>query len=285
MAIGAFILALGFYACSKEDDSIITPEDVTLAQDELYMDAVYTDVDNLVETNLSALDLNNYQPGSLKSTEDMPCVVITVDPADGITFPKVITIDYGEGCTIVFKNDTITYKGQIIITVTDRYYVPGAQRIITFNDFYSNGAKIEGTRTITNLGQNDDGNLEVQVTLANGKITFEDGTWATRTSSLLREWVREEDRLEDTLYITGSAFGINILGEEYIREITDPIMMIHCPDYNYRWVRVDGTVTITNSVKGVTTIDFGDGTCESALTLGKLGERYNLRFRYRHHRF
>lgn len=285
MAIGAFVLATVFQACSKEDDSLITSEDVSLAQDELYMDAVYTDVDNLVESSLATLDLNSYRPGSMKSTEDMPCAVITVEPEDGVTFPKVITIDYGEGCTIIFRNDTITYMGQVIVTVTDRYYVPGAQRIITFNEFYINGAKLEGTRTITNLGQNDEGHLEVQVTLANGKITFEDGTWATRTSNIVREWVRKEDRLEDTLYITGSAFGINILGEEYIREITEPIMMIHCPDFNYRWVRVDGTITIMNSVKGVTTIDFGDGTCESALILGKMGERYNLRFRYRHHRF
>ena len=285
MLIGAAAIAMFLYACSKEEENIITSEDVALAQDEVYMDALYSEVDNLVEGSLSTLDLNNYQPGSLKSTEDMVCAIVTVDPFDGITFPKVITIDYGEGCTVIFKNDTITYKGQIIIALTDRYYVPGAQRIITFNDFYINGTKIEGTRTITNLGQNEDGHLEVQVTLANGKITFEDGTWATRTSSILREWVRKEDRLEDTLYITGSSFGINVLGEEYVREITEPIMMVHCYEYNYRWVRVDGTITITNSVKGVTTIDFGDGSCESAIVLKKRGERHNLIFRFRHRRF
>jgi hypothetical protein len=285
MSIGAVALTMVFHACNKEEDSLITSEDVALAQDELYMDAVYSEVDNLVESSIATLDVNNYQPGSLKSTEETPCVVVTVDHPDGVTFPKVVSIDYGDGCTLVFNNDTITYKGQIIITVTDRYFVPGAQRIITFNDFYINEAKIEGTRTVTNLGQNGEGHLEVQVTLANGKITFEDGTWATRTSTILREWVRKEDRLEDTLYVTGSSFGVNMLGEEYVREITDPIMWIHCPEYNYRWIRVDGTVTITNTVKGVTTIDFGDGTCENALILGKRGERYNLRFRYRHHRF
>ena len=274
----AFVIA--FYSCSKEDTSNISATDITLAEDEVYMDALYGEVDNLVDNTLGTLDQSDYQPSSMKSTDETPCVIITVDHPDGVTFPKVITFDYGDGCTIVFKDDTITYKGKIIITISDRFFVPGAQRIVTFDNFYINDAKIEGTRTTTYAGPNDEGHEIMQVTLENGKITFGDGTWATRNSQLQREWIRNENRLEDTLYVTGSCSGTNVLGEDYVREITDPIMWIHCYDYNYRWVRVAGTITITNSVNGVTTISFGDGTCEGSLIMNKMGERHNLRFRF-----
>ncbi len=278
-------IAFMFNACTKEDAGIIAETDIALAQDEIYVDALYNEVDNLVENAVSTLDLNGYQSNIMKSADETPCVAITVDHPDGVVFPKVITIDYGEGCTIVFNHDTITYSGQVIITVTERYFVPGAQRIVTFNEFYINDAKIEGSRTITNLGMNDAGHIETTVTLQNGKITFADGTWMSRDTEILREWIRKEDWLEDTIFITGSSYGTNVLGEQYVREITEPIMMIHCYEYHYRWVRVDGTVTITNSQRGVFTIDFGDGTCEGALILNKFGERHQLRFRYCNRRF
>lgn len=63
-------------------------------------------------------------------------------------------MDFGTGCSIVFNGDTIVRSGQIIITVTDRKYVVGSEHIVTFNNFYMNGVKIEGTKTRTNLGMN-----------------------------------------------------------------------------------------------------------------------------------
>ncbi|MBN2482371.1 MAG: hypothetical protein JXB19_11560 [Bacteroidales bacterium] len=275
--------AVMFNACSKDDERI-TETDITLAQDEVYIDALYNEVDNLAENAVRTIDLNDYRSAMMKSTDETPCVVITVDRPDDLMFPKIITIDYGEGCSVIFRDDTITYRGQIIITVTERFMIQGAQRIVTFNDFYINGAKIEGIRTITNLGLNDEGHHETAVRLENGKITFADGSWISRDTEILREWIRKEDWIEDTIYITGSSYGTNALGEQYVREISEPVMMIHCYEYHYRWVRVAGTVTVTNSQRGVFTIDFGDGTCEGALTMNKFGERHNLRFRYRDRR-
>ncbi|MBN1159172.1 MAG: hypothetical protein JXA61_07305 [Bacteroidales bacterium] len=86
------------------------------------------------------------------------------------------------------------------------------------------------------------------------------------------------------LFKAGCPYGINIPGEESPREITEPVMMIHCHEYPRHRVRVDGTVTVTNSRKGLFTIDSGDRTSEGTMTLSRFGGRYNLRFRYRNHR-
>ncbi len=270
-------------SCSREDDGSISETDLALAQDEAYADAVYTEIDNMVVSEITTLDGNAYMPSGLKSTDDEePCFSVTVDHPDSTHFPKVITLDYGDGCTIIFRDDTITRKGQIIITITDRWFMPGAEHIVTFNNFYFNDVKVEGTRTITNLGLNDEDNLEMGIVLAGGKIIFNDTTWMTREADHIREWIRYRTPQNDTVIITGSAHGINVLGQDYSRSITEPLVLVHCREYKWRWVIVDGTVEITNSVTGTSTIDYSAEGCDGTVIVNKNGYRHNYEFRYNH---
>ena len=286
--LSAFMLALVtalfiLPSCSKEDDGMISETDLALAQDEAYADAVYTEIDNMVVAEITTLDGNAYLTSGLKSTYDEePCYSVTVDHPDSTRFPKVITIDYGDGCTVVFRDDTITRKGQIIITITDRWFMPGAENRVTFNDFYFNDIKVEGTRTITNLGINDDGNLEMGIVLEEGKIVFNDTTWMTREADHVREWIRSATPQNDTVIITGSAHGINVLGQEYSRNITEPLVLVHCWEYKWRWVIVDGTVEIINSVTGASTIDYSAEGCDGTVIVNKNGYRHNYEFKYNH---
>ena len=270
-------------SCSREDDGSISETDLALAQDEAYADAVYTEIDNMVVSEITTLDGNAYMPSGLKSTDDEePCFSVTVDHPDSTHFPKVIMLDYGDGCTIIFRDDTITRKGQIIITITDRWFMPGAEHIVTFNNFYFNDVKVEGTRTITNLGLNDEDNLEMGIVLAGGKIIFNDTTWMTREADHIREWIRYRTPQNDTVIITGSAHGINVLGQDYSRSITEPLVLVHCREYKWRWVIVDGTVEITNSVTGTSTIDYSAEGCDGTVIVNKNGYRHNYEFRYNH---
>lgn len=276
------VLSLGL-SCSREDDGSISETDLALAQDEAYADAIYTEVDNMVVSEITTLDGNGYLTLGLKSTEDEnPCYTVTVDHPDSTHFPKVVTIDYGDGCTVIFRDDTITREGQIKITITDRWFMPGAQNIVTFSDFYINGVKIEGTRTITNLGFNDEDHLELGILLEGGKITFTDNTFMTRDADHVREWIRHFNPQNDTIMITGSANGINILGEEYSRVITDPLVLVHCREYKWRWVIVDGSVEITNSTTGTSTIDYSADDCDGTVIVNKNGYHHNYDFKYNH---
>ena len=58
---------------------------------------------------------------------------------------------------------------------------------MTFHNFYFNGAKVEGTRTMTNNGLNEKNCLEVANYLENGKVTFGDNVFMTLTASHVRE--------------------------------------------------------------------------------------------------
>jgi hypothetical protein len=279
MMVAAIVFA---QSCSKNDGGSISETDLALAQDEAYVDALFEEVDNTVSYEVALLDANGYVNSGLKSTESDICRTISVDHPDFTSFPKIITIDYGDGCTVVFRDDTITRKGQIIVTLTDRWFVPGAEHIVTFNEFYINGTKIEGTRTITNLGLNDENHIETSIELVGGKITFEDATWMTRDASHMREWIRHFNPQNDTVIITGIANGTNVKGEEYQREITEPLVLVHCDEYKWRWVIVDGLVTITNSAAGVTTIDYSAEDCNGIVIINKNGFHHNYIFKYNH---
>jgi hypothetical protein len=272
-------------SCSKDNSGNISSKDVTSAQDEIYADALYEEVDNTVVSNVSALSGTGFTTMNLKSAtcDSNDCMHITVDHPDSVSFPKVVTLDFGEGCTRIFKNDTIVFSGQIIVTLTNHWFMKGSQHIVTFNNFYINGVKLEGTRTITNLGLNDKNHLELGIVLTGGKVTFNDTAFLTRESNHVRELISSHNPMNDTVLITGSAHGINIQGEQYERIITTPLVLIRCKDVQWRWVIIKGTIQITNSVSGVSTIDYSSTGCEGSAVLNKDGFHFNMPFMYRHH--
>lgn len=268
-------------SCSKQDNGSISSTDISLAQDDAYASALFDEVDDMVVTEVANLDASGYSTNAKKSFEEDVCRTVTVDHPDSTTFPKVITIDYGTGCSVVFNGDTITRAGQIVITITNRWWMEGAQHSVSFNNFYMNGAKIEGTRIITNMGINAKRHLELGIELKNGQITFQDGTVMTREANHVREWARTFNPMNDTVFVSGTANGVNILGETYSRTIIDPLVMVHCPANHMRWVTVGGSIEITNSERGTTTIDFTGNDCDSNVRINKDGYRYNYKFRYR----
>jgi len=269
-------------SCNKSDEGSISATDLSLAQDEAYIDAMYQEVDNVVSAELTSLDASGYSTAAKKSSEEDVCYTVTVDHPDSTNFPKIVTIDFGDGCTTVFKGDTIVRQGQIITTVTGRWFTPGSQHIITFNNFFMNGVKIEGTKTNTNLGINNQRHLMMGTELENGKVIFNDTVMATREASHVREIIRTFNPQNDTILVTGSAHGINVMGEDYIREIIEPLVLIHCTDYKWRWVIADGLVNITNSATGTTTLDYSGGGCDGTVIVNKNGYRHNYDFKYRH---
>lgn len=109
---------------------------------------------------------------STKNNMDSKIVgpTITTDPADLTTFPKTITVDFGtEG---MVGQDLVTRKGVITIISTNWHHVEGSMHTATFQDYYENDYKIEGTHIETNEGLADGTQNPVfNVIVTNGKIT------------------------------------------------------------------------------------------------------------------
>ncbi|SEQ84234.1 hypothetical protein SAMN05421824_2460 [Hyunsoonleella jejuensis] len=156
--------------------------------------------------------------------------LITVDPLDFTTFPKTITIDYQSG---VLCKDGITRKGIVTVVSTDWYGQSGSEHTTTFNNYYHEGYKVEGTHYVKNLGKNENENLEYSVTIENGKITASNGnsifysenstrTWIAGSSTPLNIW-------DDEYLLDGTQTGVSSKGVTYSLNVLDPLHFVLLP--------------------------------------------------------
>ena len=258
-----------FFACQKDNVLTgLTDEDVAKAEDDALVEAVFDDIMNSVDNAINIID-NLIWGGGLKSaTVSDTCPSVTVDHPDSTRWPKVITIDYGDTVCVGFYGQT--RKGKIIITITDRYIKPGSEKTVELENYYINGIHVEGTKTVTNNGRNNDGNLTFTIELVNGKITTPDTIVITREFTRTREWVAGDDtwnHWDDVYFITGSASGTNFKGESYTRNILTALEWAT----SCRFI-MSGSIEIQVGEKSPIVIDYGDGECDNKATVTKDGE-------------
>jgi hypothetical protein len=258
----AFTLLLT--ACKKDEDAFQS-EQLVAAEDQTSANDVYEDVDEQV-------DLAIEERGGPAGAD---CPTVTFDP-NADTYPRTMTVDFGtDGCT---GPDGRVRKGQIVVVLTDTLVNTGAVRTATFVNFSVDGAGVEGTRTLTNLGPDANGNLTFSRTVADGKITFPNGEateWEASHTITLVEGGSTPTLLDNVWEITGGATGVNRNGKAFETAITTPLVRKRtCP-----WV-VAGTKTLTIEGK-VLTIDYGDGSCDrKAIVTGPNGGTRQILIRW-----
>jgi hypothetical protein len=275
----AMMLATSFFigSCEKDND-VVTMNEV---EDENLTETLFEDVFASVDEAEKYVDDMIF--GGTKSLEVVECPVITVNNLEPNTWPKIITIDFGDECTKTYGNQTVTRSGKIVITITGRYRTPGSIHTVTFDNYFINGIKIEGTKTVENMGYNDNQNLWFEVTLTGGKITLPDNRFATREFVRTREWVSGSETAtpwDDVYFISGSASGLNFKGVAYTREITTPLEV----DLACRFIK-SGIVEITVGEKATAVLDYGDGECDALATVTINGVTKEITLKYRHRNF
>lgn len=274
--ITALVMFL-FSSCSKESGSI-DQVSLELADDDAISNAVYEDIFNSVDN--ADIILNSFlQKGDVKSVVVDTCPLITITHlTDGI-WPKVITLDYGAGCTGFFEN---TRAGKIIITVTDPRLKTGSKRTVTFENYYHNGIKIEGIKETTNEGPNSNQNPVFRNTLTGGKLTFPDGRTVERAFDHQREWIAgslTRNIWDDEFLVTGTANGKNINGVSYTNTILTGLRRTRA----CRFI-ISGIVKIEREGVEPLTMDYGSGECDAKAVVTRGGESKEINLRYRHDR-
>ena len=257
-------------SCRKRRDNRST----TTSQDHAAAEAGFNDIYKITESAIKDNDLE--KSGSAFASIYGNCATITVNPPlPDTTFPKTITIDFGStNCQDTYG---VNRRGVISAVITGKYRSTGTMISVTTQDYYVNDNKIEGTKTITNLGQNSSGNTEFSVEIANAQITYPDGDITTYQSSRVREWVIGEatDGLlgifDDEYDITGTASGVDRTGRAYDMTITSPLRSaILC-----KWIK-QGTVEIQPEDLLLRTVDFGNGDCDAMVTVEVNGNVYTF---------
>jgi hypothetical protein len=266
-----------FITC-KKDMSLLEKSSINLADDDAVSEAVFEDIFNSVDNATIALD-DAMKSGNTKAVflvaDSCPSISVS-HPSTGI-WPKIVTIDYGTGCTGFYDN---TRSGKIIIEVTGPRREEGSKRTVVFDNYFFNDIKVEGTKLFENLGPNTNENFVISVTLTGGKLILPDGKTIERDAEHKREWVAgfmTPNKWDDQCLVTGSARGKNGDGISYQRTIESAL----------HWKRVcefivSGVVIIQREDMDPFELDYGTGECDNKAVVSKAGESKEIQLRHRH---
>ncbi|MEM7549855.1 MAG: hypothetical protein AAF363_09275 [Bacteroidota bacterium] len=262
----AFLLV--FTSCDNESDTVDSPiaasQELEIAQNEAETESLYEDVDDL-----SSVAFNNEVASNGRVQEDARflCADIVRDTASQtitITFPE-------EGCP---GPGGRVRRGTIIVDYDGSRFRPGSTITWTLQNFSVNGVQIEGTRTLENLNASTDEAPMHRITISDARISYLNGDVATRNANRVRTWERALNPLNDQIIMSASegsefsAEGITRRGIEYRVIIIEPIVYQRgCKlGPNRTFFPVSGVKQISANGR-IITVDYGDGTCDTIITV------------------
>jgi len=255
MMLMAAIFAIG--GCSKDEPTTSTPPPITTTQINKMGNAMSNanDVDQMAVAARTSGDVTQRLSGNGLPYFAGSCAVVNDDPAAGRTI-----IDFGSAC---IGNDSVERKGKIIINYSGDIFTNGSVITISFDQYYVNGRRIEGTRTVTNLGFNDAGNMHWQVEARDMKSTDPSGEWRKWNSSRDREMVQGYGTpgiSDDVFFINGTADGAFSDGNTFSANILNLKR-----DFTCSWIQEGYIIAL---IRGeIYSVDFGrDCDNEVAIT-------------------
>jgi hypothetical protein len=257
----AFVL-LTFNSCKKQevDNETQTVVDNTVCESEFMR----------MQPTVNGRAVNN--PGVKKQIMSIfsacPNVLVTGDTTwTNQSDLPTMTFDYGLGCTDM---DGRIRSGQMIAKFSKPYDSTGCVVTVTFNNFYCNGSKYEGTVQITRLAA-----FSYNTKVINGKCTGSSGWVITydcdRTLTMTAGSATLTDDTDDVFTLTGTASGTNRNGKHFTVNITSALTkMATC-----KWLSA-GKLEVTPEGLAVRTVDYGNGTCDNKATFSVNGNSFEF---------
>jgi len=268
------LVALSFFAsCNSDEKTNDGSSSAAITKDEIIknskIDASIDDVTNIAEDQFSAQQNVTSKPSGPVKNFLPSCATITTVLTNN-TWTR--TVDFGvDGCTLENGN---TVKGKMVISFSNDFASSTQTISYTFDGFYHNGKKLQGSKSIVRTVKATDllATAHPVFTAAiDMTITFDDGGVYTRKGTLVKEQVEGFDtwfNWDDNAYlVTGSGTTTFPNGDTFSAEITTPLQFkASCK----RSVPVKGVLSVTKN--GATAvIDYGDGTCDTLATITKDG--------------
>ncbi len=256
---------------SCQDDLLTTEDDIQLTEQDTQSEELLAGIDAMVDEAL-ILHFNPLKSASLNSDFlNSDCPVITREKSPEF---QIITLDFGEGCK---GKDGKVRSGKIIVkSVSLENHT--FERIKTFDNFFIEGKKVEGTITKRIILNRDDFSRIAEIS-ENVTLTFpEDKGVLQRKATLTREYklnLSEPNRVK-VISTWGTAEITRPNGIKLTKNIgeSDPLVFtVSCHRI------VSGTVTFTTSKNQTWSIDYGDGECDNQATLTKNGESKTIKLK------
>jgi hypothetical protein len=262
----AAVLALSISSCNRKA-TLASEEELVQDVSETQARAEYIDQDatDIVEESAAKMGLfggNGCNPNFNNLAGS--CATVTTSGS----FPAMnISIDFGTGCTC--PNGKVR-SGLINIVLTDSIQSPGSVATITFNNYYVNGFKRDGTITRTNTTVVSSNTLSWNRTVTNGQITAPGGQVRSFTSNInitqTAGLATPCDRIDDIYLLDGTRTVTGFNGKTRTFTTQTPLQKKgNCANID------QGILTIQVGSKSAT-LDFGNGTCDNQAVLSIPGK-------------
>ena len=273
-----FALSFGLMTSCSEDGVSGFSENLstTTVLETINYIAFEEDIDNLIlesfDLSTNAISARSAYTGSDKDTKKFKsdkygdCASVIVDEENNTK-----TINFSQECE---GKRGQTRRGTIIVTYSEIQGEVGSFKEVSYDDFYLNSVKIEGTRRTEILTTDENGSKTMRSTLTDGKMIYDDGTFKTKSAEMTRYIHVENDKKQYTT-LSGTKSGVSTEGVSFSMEITTPIKFVYnCFGDGQRKrgkVPVQGIKVTNDGVQTITT-DFGDGTCDTLVEITKDGQ-------------
>lgn len=226
-----------------------------------------TTSDGNINEDVDAVSFNNTGVAATALEDRLPTGASIIDSGKDV-FPRTLGLDFGEG---IEDRRKCVKKGEIIIEMTNEMTVVGAIRTTTFKNFSIKGRKMTGTKTMTTLSVSEEGQPVFSVE-ANLKMTDKKGNVISRILTGTNTWMAgfgDEDRFNDVFSVEGTAT-MERENDIMTRIIKSPLIIDRSCDF------IKEGIIVLEKNNTISTIDFGDGTCDAIATVTKDGDTYEI---------
>ena len=247
-------------SCKKENTPTATEAEIKSTFELTTDDATSNfmaedDNDVLMEAAEEENLLGNFAP---VIESNLACATVTVTPQTG--FPKTILIRFDSTCT---NPRGIKRSGTIRIVISDSLRRSGSTAVMTFENYYVNYFKREGTHTFTNTSQ--PGVKSWQRKIENGKVTAPRGRYwlhASVKNVTQTAGVNTPTQLFDDVFsMTGNASVTNARGISRTANILEALQKKYaCRHIDKGRIRFEGP-------NHFAILDYGDGECNNTATI------------------
>jgi hypothetical protein len=224
------------------------------------------------------------------------CLTICKEYIDIDNWEWKITLDFGQSACLT--GDGAARRGKIIAHRKGRFRIAGSVTQITTENYFVNSHAIEGIRKITNIGRNNNNNLQFTI-IEEGSISSQNGKTITWNSNRTNTWTQgsetwafgtlNEDGSIDELFlnwpdgiyddvweINGSAQGISSNNMIFEALINVPLRVQWCPPH----IEITaGELIIKPENLNDVTVNYGNGDCDNEGVITVNGNDHTFKFR------
>lgn len=232
--------------------------------------AAYTTSDKVFFEAMNVMQAAIRGDETFKTDDVLTCADVTYDT---LSMPRVITVDYGAGCTNgagEFRTGVITFS-----YTTEHATDPGANVTFDFDNVTIDGDGIDGTLSFSNNGVNGNGYPEFQYSTTLNVTTpnHPDFQSLAANATLTYEWIdgtATSDKNDDRFHAVGGMNGTFNNGNTFSATVQVELLRSRETGCNKHFLA--GILNVQETGQPDKTIDYGNGTCDDLATVTVNGQ-------------